>query len=998
MTDNNDQETKRPLSLLRPSGGRLELKKPIEAGQGQVRQSFPHGRTKTVTVEVKKKRAIEPPRPGQPVAVPAPIPPAPAAPSLNRPPAPASISPLARPPVPPSAPQPAPPVAVEAPPVAAAASIVAVPKHEPAPEIALVVAAPAEAPVPPEPIAVPAPPAATPPVARNPVAVSAEQPAPATPVRGPQRVDTPRAATGGRPGQTGVRRPSLQQQGRTLTEEERASRVKALQGMIRAGTNEVRGPTDLDALRRAQMEDVERQRHDEIRRKEEEEARRRQDEEAKRRQEEEAKRQEESAARKKAAAEDESRREVAERAGKNAAAKVAALTSAGKLKGVALEIETDDVGPRRGPAGARPDARRPAAPARAKADPKRRTGKLTISRALSDDEGERVRSLASVRRQREKMRQHQIQEPIKIVRDVVIPETITVQELAQRMAERGTDVIKSLMRIGVMATLNQVIDADTAELVVTEFGHNLKRVAEADVEIGLKGDEDVDVNRTPRPPVVTIMGHVDHGKTSLLDALRQTDVVAGEAGGITQHIGAYQVTMESGRKITFIDTPGHQAFTAMRARGANVTDIVVLVVAADDGIKDQTIEAIRHARAAGAPVIVAINKIDKPGADPDRVRQELLQHELVVEQMGGEVLNVEVSATKKINLDKLEEAILLQAEILDLRANPNRSAEGAIVEARLERGRGAVATVLIQRGTLRVGDIFVAGGEWGRVRALLDDRGNNIKEAGPSTPVEVLGLNGAPLAGDDFSVVENETRARDITEFRQRKKREAHQVASGRSTLEEMFTAIATGTAKELPLVVKSDVQGSLEAIIASLKGLSTDEVAVRILTSGVGGINESDINLASASKAFVVGFNVRANPQARDLARRDGVEIRYYSIIYDVIDDVKKTLEGLLSPTLKEQFLGNAQIREIFDITKVGKVAGCMITEGVVRRGAKVRLLRDNVVIHEGTLKTLKRFKDEVKEVREGFECGMAFENYTDIQVGDIIECFDIEEIARVL
>ena len=1023
MTDNNDQETKRPLTLARPSAGRLELKKPLDAGQGQVRQSFPHGRTTTVTVEVKKKRAIEPQRPASPAT--------PATPPQSAPAAPSSAAP-ATPVVRPAGPITLPPRTLATPPAAtptaaprvATASPAAAPVADEAEVVAakVVAPAPAAAPAPvvaPEPAVIAEPVVVAEPVIAEPAPrVAAEAPetgthtapaAPPAPVArstGPQRLDTPSSAPArpaspparsGQPG--GVRRPSLQTQGRTLTEEERASRVKALQGMIRAGS-ETRGPADLDALRRAQMEDVERQRQDEIRRRNDEEARKKAEEEARKRQEEESKRKEESAARKKAEAEDESRREVAERAGKNAAAKVAALSSAGKLKGVAVDIETEETGPRRGggPAGARPDARRPAAPPRAKADPKRRTGKLTISKALSDDEGERMRSLASVRRQREKMRQHQVQEPTKIVRDVVIPETITVQELAQRMAERGTDVIKALMRIGVMATLNQVIDADTAELVVTEFGHNLKRVAEADVEIGLKGDEDIDVDREPRPPVVTIMGHVDHGKTSLLDALRQTDVVAGEAGGITQHIGAYQVTMAGGRKITFIDTPGHQAFTAMRARGANVTDIVVLVVAADDGIKDQTIEAIRHARAAGAPVIVAINKMDKPGADPNRVRQELLQHELVVEEMGGEVLNVEVSAKEKINLDKLEEAILLQAEILDLRANPNRSAEGAIIEARLERGRGAVATVLIQRGTLKVGDIFVAGGEWGRVRALLDDRGNNIKQAGPGTPVEVLGLNGAPLAGDDFSVVENETRARDITEFRQRKKREAHQVASGRSTLEEMFTAIATGTAKELPVVIKSDVQGSLEAIVASLKGLSTDEVAVRILTSGVGGINESDVNLAGASKAFVVGFNVRANPQARDLARRDGVEIRYYSIIYDVIDDVKKTLEGLLSPTLKEQFLGNAQIREVFDITKVGKVGGCMITEGVVRRGAKVRLLRNDVVIHEGTLKTLKRFKDEVKEVREGFECGMAFENYTDIQVGDIIECFDIEEIARVL
>jgi translation initiation factor IF-2 len=566
------------------------------------------------------------------------------------------------------------------------------------------------------------------------------------------------------------------------------------------------------------------------------------------------------------------------------------------------------------------------------------------------------------------------------------------------MAERSADVIKSLMRMDVMATINQVIDADTAELIVNEFGHKLKRVAEADVEIGLKGEVDVEGNLKPRPPVVTIMGHVDHGKTSLLDALRHTDVAAGEAGGITQHIGAYQVELKGGQRITFIDTPGHQAFTAMRARGANVTDIVVLVVAGDDGIKEQTVEAIRHAKAAQVPIIVAINKMDKADANADRVRQELLQHELVVEKLGGDILDVEVSATKKMNLDKLEEAILLQAEILDLKANPDRASEGVVIEAKLERGRGAVATVLIQRGTLRVGDIFVSGNEWGRVRAIIDERGNSLKEAGPAMPVEVLGLNGAPLAGDDFAVVDSESRARDVTSFRQRRRRDQTAAAGARGTLEQMFSQITAGVAKEFPVLVKSDVQGSLEAIVASLAKLSTGEVAVRILHSAVGGINESDIILAKASNAVVIGFNVRANPQARDLARRDGVEIRYYSIIYNVIDDIKAALSGMLSPTLRERFLGNAAIREVFAITKVGKVAGCMVTEGTVKRGAKVRLLRDNVVIHEGSLKTLKRFKDEVREVKEGYECGMAFENYQDIQPGDTIECFEVEEVARAL
>jgi translation initiation factor IF-2 len=578
----------------------------------------------------------------------------------------------------------------------------------------------------------------------------------------------------------------------------------------------------------------------------------------------------------------------------------------------------------------------------------------------------------------------------------VVPETITVQELANRMAERSVDVIKALMRMGVMATINQVIDADTAELVVTEFGHNLKRVAESDIEIGLKGEADAPETQRSRPPVVTVMGHVDHGKTSLLDALRHTDVAAGEAGGITQHIGAYQVTLKGGQKITFIDTPGHQAFTQMRARGANVTDIVVLVVAADDGIKEQTVEAIRHAKAAKVPMIVAINKMDKPDANPDKVRQELLQHEIVVEKLSGDVLDVEVSAIKKTGLDKLEEAILLQAEILDLKANPDRPAEGVVIEAKLERGRGSVATVLIKRGTLKVGDIFVAGSEWGRVRALLDDRGASITSAGPATPVEVQGLNGVPLAGDDFTVAADEGQARDIAAFRQRRRREQQAAQSARGTLEQMFSQIAAGAAKEFAVVVKSDVQGSLEAIVGSLEKLSTDAVKLRVLHSAVGGITESDVTLAKASAAVIVGFNVRANPQARDMARRDGVEIRYYSIIYDVIDDMKKALSGMLAPTLREQFLGNAAIREVFNISKVGKVAGCMVTEGMVRRGARVRLLRDNVVIHEGSLKTLKRFKDEVREVKEGYECGMAFENYDNIQVGDVIECFEMQEVAR--
>ncbi len=632
-------------------------------------------------------------------------------------------------------------------------------------------------------------------------------------------------------------------------------------------------------------------------------------------------------------------------------------------------------------------------------EPRRRSSKLTIVQALRDDEEKPGRSLASMRRLREKRKMAGMEKPQqKVIREVIIPEFITVQELANRLAERGADVIKALMKMGVMATITQSIDGDTAELIATEFGHQVKRVSESDIEIGLHVKEEPLDQMKSRPPVVTVMGHVDHGKTSLLDALRKTDVVAGEAGGITQHIGAYQVILSSGDKITFIDTPGHAAFTEMRARGAHVTDIVVLVVAADDGVKDQTIEAIHHAKAANVPIIIAINKIDKPEANPERVRNMLMQHEIFLEKVGGDIMDVEVSAKTGMNLDKLEEIILLQAEILDLKANPNRLAEGVVVESKLERGRGVVSTILIQKGTLRVGDLFVAGAEYGRVRALVDDRGNPIEEGGPSVPVEVLGFNGAPMAGDDFVVVENENRAREVSEFRQRRMREAKTALSARGTMEQMFSKIAAGEIKELPLIIKSDVQGSMEAITGSLGKLSTDEVKVNILHSAVGEITESDVTLAKASQAMIIGFNVRANPQARETARRDGIEIRYYSIIYDVVDDVKAALGGLLAPTLREKYLGAADIRNVFTISKVGKIAGCMVTEGIVKRGAKVRLLRDNIVIHEGTLKTLKRFKDEVKEVREGYECGMAFENYNDIKVGDTIECFEIEEITRTL
>ncbi len=637
-------------------------------------------------------------------------------------------------------------------------------------------------------------------------------------------------------------------------------------------------------------------------------------------------------------------------------------------------------------------------PARREGPARRQSGKMTISQALSDGEGGRQRSLASVRRQREKARMRDEAPAVKQVRDVIIPDTITVQELANRMAERAADVVKELMKLGIMATVTQNIDAETAELVTIEFGHKVSRVSDSDIEDGLGGIEDDEASLLPRPPVVTIMGHVDHGKTSLLDAIRQTDVAAGESGGITQHIGAYQITTAQENVITFIDTPGHAAFTEMRLRGANTTDIVILVVAADDSVKEQTIEAINHAKAAGCPIIVAVNKCDKPGADPSKVRSDLLQHEIITEDFGGDILAVNVSAHTGEGLERLEEAIMLQAELLELKANPNREAEGSVIEAKVERGRGSVATVLVQRGTLSVGDIFVIGAESGRVRALLNERGEQLKTATPSMPVEILGLNGTPMAGDNFTVVETDTRAREIAEYRRRVIREKEAVVSARGSVEQMLSAIAAGEAEELPVVIKTDVHGSLEAIKVALENLGTEQVKVRFLTGGVGALSESDISLAAASNAIVIGFNVRAIPQARDLAKRDGVEIRYHSIIYELIDEVKAAMGGLLSPDTQEDFIGYAEIRQVFAVSKVGKIAGCFVTEGVIKRGCKVRLLRDNVVIHEGNLKTLKRFKDEVKEVRDGFECGMAFENYSDIQEGDVIECFELTQVARTL
>ena len=640
--------------------------------------------------------------------------------------------------------------------------------------------------------------------------------------------------------------------------------------------------------------------------------------------------------------------------------------------------------------------RRPVNQRRGETD-RRRTGKMTISQALSEVDS-RQRSLASVRRHREKARMRESQPQVKQVRDVVIPDTISVQELANRMAERAADVVKELMKQGIMATVTQTIDAETAELVTMEFGHRVQRVSDSDIEDSLTGAPDDEADLKARPPVVTVMGHVDHGKTSLLDAIRATDVAAGESGGITQHIGAYQIETASGNLFTFIDTPGHEAFTEMRSRGATTTDIVVLVVAADDSVKAQTIEAINHAKAAGCPIIVAVNKCDKPEGDPRRVRNDLLQYEIITEEFGGDILCVDVSAHTGSGLDKLEEAILLQAELLELKANPDRPAEGTVVEAKVERGRGSVATVLVQRGTLRVGDIFVSGAESGRVRALLNDKGKQLDLALPGQPVEVLGLNGTPMAGDLFSVVESESRAREIAEYRARRIKDKLAAVSARGSVEQMLTAIAAGEAEELPIVIKTDVHGSLEAIRNALNKLGTEQVKARILTGGVGALSESDITLAAASNAMVIGFNVRAIPQARDLAKRDNVDIRYHSIIYELIDEVKAAMGGLLSPDSQENFIGYAEIRQVFSVSKSGKVAGCMVTEGIIKRGCKVRLLRDNVVIHEGLLKTLRRFKDEVKEVRETMECGMAFEKYSDIQEGDMIECFEITEVARTL
>jgi translation initiation factor IF-2 len=783
-----------------------------------------------------------------------------------------------------------------------------------------------------------------------------------------------------------------------LSEAEKEMRSRILQD-ARAREDEDRRRALEEARRRQELEEVQRRERDAA------EARRREEEERHRR-EEEAKRLGEATARRRLGEEPAPavRPGAPARPGARPAPGAAAAPGTARAPlGLRRPGEEDDEARRGRPGGLRraPPRAAPARPEKKEADraPGRR---LTVTNALNEDD-ERARSVAAMRRrvQRNQRRMLGDQPREKVMREVVLPEAITVQELANRMSERAVDVIRFLMKQGQLAKITDVIDADTAQLIAEEFGHTVKRVAESDVEEGLFAQPDADEDATPRPPVVTIMGHVDHGKTSLLDAIRKTDVVAGEAGGITQHIGAYQVAAPSGGRITFIDTPGHAAFTAMRARGAKVTDIVVLVVAADDGVMPQTVEAINHAKAAKVPLIVAVNKIDKPEANPTRVRTELLQHDVQVESMGGETLEIEVSAKTGQGLDKLLDAIQLQAEVLDLKANADRVAEAIVVEAKLDRGRGPIASVIVQRGTLKVGDIVVAGAAWGRVRALVDDAGATVPDAGPSTPVEILGFAGVPEAGDRLAVVETEARAREIAAYRERQRRERAQAraAGQRTTLADMMNQLKTGAGKkEMMLVVKGDVQGSVEAVAGALGKLGNDEVGARILQSGVGGVTESDVTLASASKAVIIGFNVRASREAREAAEREGIEIRYYNIIYDLVDDVKKAMTGLLAPTFREEMLGNALVLQVFNITKVGKVAGCRVTDGKVERGAGVRLIRDNVVIHEGKLSQLKRVKDDVREVPAGTECGMAFENYQDIREGDVIECYRVVEVARTL
>ncbi len=988
MHDNDDDNGKggRTISLR---GGGTET--------SRVRQSFSHGRTNSVVVEKKRKRIVAPaatvavkpivPKPAAPAASPAGTPPEQLArqqAALRE----AAARRAAETEAKAVAEREAARKAAEA---EASAEVEAKSEPAPAPEPAARAVPEPEAPTAPEAPAPrsetpaaepePAPPAPAPsqPAAPRPQAVA---PRPATPATSapaaPSRGQEPRRAGAAARGRG--EKPAML---KSLSKEEYERRLKALQA----------AKADEGARREREAEEARRREEErEARRAEIEEARRREEEETIRREREEA----EKAEREKA--------EAAARARLQAQRAKAAETGATAPEPTGPPPEGGaERGPkRRGALGVAEEKR--AAPARAPRDggDRRRSGKLTISQATGDNEQGRQRSLAAMRRRQERDKRKgggQMGEREKVVRDVRIPDIITVQELANRMAERVAAVIKSLMQMGVMATQNQPIDADTAELIVEEFGHKSIRVSESDVETVIATDDDDDGNKQPRAPVVTVMGHVDHGKTSVLDALRKTNVVSGEAGGITQHIGAYQIETDSGQKITFLDTPGHAAFTSMRARGAQVTDIVVLVVAADDAVMPQTVEAINHAKAANVPMIVAINKIDLPAANPQKVRTDLLQHNVVVEAMSGEVLDVEVSALKGIGLDKLLDAITLQAELLDLKANPDRPAEGAVIEAQLDVGRGPVATVLVQKGTLRTGDVFVVGEQWGKVRALVDDKGDRVKEAGPSVPVEVLGLTGTPQAGDVLNVVKDETEAREIAAYRSRKAKEATGNIGSGVTLDQLLAqAKANEAVAELPILVKADVQGSAEAIVQAMEKLGNDEVKVRVLHAGVGAITESDVTLAEASGAPIIGFNVRANAPARASAQQKGVEIRYYSIIYNLVDDIKAAASGLLSDEVRETFIGYAKILQVFKVTGVGKVAGCMVTEGVARRSAGVRLLRDNVVIHTGKLKTLKRFKDEVREVQVSQECGMAFENYEDIREGDVIEIFETETIERTL
>jgi len=954
----------------------LSLKRPVEAGV--VRQSFSHGRSKAVVVEKVKRRTIGPADTHAPAPAAAPAAPPAAAPAA---PAPAAAAPAAAPAPAPVAAAPAPAAPAPTPVVAAAPA--AAPQPAPAAPAAPApapVVAKAPAPAAPKPAAPAARPAAAP--------ASQQRQQPSGRSGGPSRNDAPRG--GGQRSSSGVVL-------RSLTEEEREARARALSDS-RIREEEERKRAEIEAKARAEREareEVERAAAEERRR--EEDARRLQETEAKRRAEHEAKRHTPGAVPAAPAAPS----SVPGRKLTQAPAAAAPAAAGAPGAPAARAPEGDDAKRfvRRAPMPV--VAPKLVVPRPTRGAEQKNRGRLTVTSATGEESEERTRSVAAFRRRTQRLKGHFNEPKEKLSREVILPETITIQELANRMSERGVDVIKMLMKQGQMAKITDVIDADTAQLIAEELGHTVKRVAEADVEEGLFDTPDIDDHLLPRPPVVTIMGHVDHGKTSLLDAIRQANVVSGEAGGITQHIGAYQVVAPNGDPVTFIDTPGHAAFTAMRARGAKVTDIVILVVAADDGVMPQTIEAIAHARAAGVPMIVAINKIDKPDAKPERVRAELLQYEVQVESMGGDTLEVEVSALQKLNLDKLLDLVALQAELLDLKANPDRSAEGTVIEASLDRGRGPVATVLVQRGTLKVGDIIVGGSHWGRVRALIDDKGVTRQTAGPSMPVEVLGFSGSPEAGDRVAVVESEARAREITEYRDRQKRDKAAATRGgavRGSLADMMTQLKAAGRKEFPLVIKGDVQGSVEAIIATLEKLNTDEVVARVLHAGVGGITESDITLAEASNAAVLGFNVRAHKEARILADQVGIEIRYYNVIYNLVDDVKAAMSGLLDPTLREDMLGNAQILEVFNISKVGKVAGCRVTDGLVQRGANVRLIRDNVVVHEGKLSTLKRFKDEVKEVVVGQECGMAFESYQDMRVGDVIECYTVTEIKRSL